>query len=121
MKIISGLKELEIPVHNFFVVCLVVNFGAIRAPRKNVHLVISLFSEIMNQIVYLPERNLIYFQNMPIYYPSRKFVLSNHSFLEYCYTILFVHYISCPYISCTIFRALYFTACKSYFKIFDSQ
>ena len=34
-------------------------------------------------------------QKMPIYFPSGKYKLSIHSFLEYCYIIVFVHNILC--------------------------
>ena len=39
---------------------------------------------------------LSYSQNMPIYFASKKYKLSIHSFLEYCYTIVLVHDILCP-------------------------
>ena len=35
-------------------------------------------------------------KNMPIYFPSGKYKLSSHSFLEYSYMIVFVCDISCP-------------------------
>ena len=37
-----------------------------------------------------------YIQNMPFYFSSGKQELSICSFLEYCYTVVFVHDISCP-------------------------
>ena len=53
MSLISGLRELEILVHNFFIY-LVETFGATSCShRRKVHLLISHFLEIMNQIVYL--------------------------------------------------------------------
>ena len=45
MKLISGLKELEILVHNLFV-HLVETSGATHVSARNMHLVIPLFSEI---------------------------------------------------------------------------
>ena len=42
------------------------------------------------------EMNLNYLQNMPIYHLSRKYKLLIRSFLEYCYTVVFVHDISFP-------------------------
>ena len=44
----------------------------------------------------VPEMSLSYLQSMTICYPSGKYNLPNHSFLEYSYTIIFVHDILCP-------------------------
>ena len=41
MKVISGLKELELMVKNF--VCFGDTFSAMRAPRRSVHLTITFF------------------------------------------------------------------------------
>ena len=86
MKVIKGLKELEILVHSFFV-CLVQTSGATRAPRRNVHLVI-VFSKTTNNEPKnrVPEMSLCFMQNIQIYYPSGKYKFSIRSFLEYyCY------------------------------------
>ena len=42
MKANHGLKELEIPLHNFFV-CLVETLGTAHAPQRNLHPVICTF------------------------------------------------------------------------------
>ena len=39
----------------------------------------------------VPKMSLSYLQNMPIYFSSGKYKLSIHSFLIYCYTIVFGH------------------------------
>ena len=39
----------------------------------------------------VPEMMLSYLQNMSFYYPSGKYKLAIHSFLEFYYTIVFVH------------------------------
>ena len=44
-----------------------------------------------HELNHVTEIRLRYLQNMPVYYPSRKYKLSMCSFLAYCYTIVFVH------------------------------
>ena len=43
-----------------------------------------------HKLNHVSEMSLSYLQNMSIYYPSGKYKLSICSFLEYCYTIVFV-------------------------------
>ena len=47
-----------------------------------------------------PEKSLSFLQNMSIYCLSEIYKLSICSFLEYCYTIYFVHDISCSSKGC---------------------
>ena len=39
----------------------------------------------------VPYMSISYLENMPIYCPLRKYKLSVRSFLDYCYSIVFVH------------------------------
>ena len=80
-------EELEILVHNF-VVCLAKIFGAdVHCIAKKHAPSNTFFSEIMNQIMSLNSTSYTYLQNMPIYYPSRKYKLPIRAFLEYCYLL----------------------------------
>ena len=72
------------------------NFRCARAPlRRNMHLMIQFFS--YHRSSHVPEMSLSYLPSMSIYYPSGRctYKLLLHSFLEYYYTIVFVHDISC--------------------------
>ena len=87
------LEELEILGHDFFV-CLLGTFGTrVHRAKKLAPLDTFLRDHEPNRV---SEMNLNYLQNMPIYHLSRKYKLLIRSFLEYCYTVVFVHDISFP-------------------------
>ena len=72
------------------------NLRCARAPRRrNMHLMIQFFS--YHRSSHVPEMSLSYLPSMSSYYPLRRctYKLLLHSFLEYYYTIVFVHDISC--------------------------
>ena len=87
------LEELEILGHNFFV-CLLGTFGTrVHRAKKLAPLDTFLRDHEPNRV---SEMNLNYLQNMPIYHLSRKYKLLIHSFLQYCYTVVFLHDIYFP-------------------------
>ena len=84
MKVVYGLKELEVLVRNFFYVLL----------RLLVHGVNHTFKKHRPRETFFRnhERNSVpyLFAKHAIYFPSGKNKLSSHSFLKYCYTQSFL-------------------------------
>ena len=64
----------------------------------------------------VPEMSLSYLQNMTIYQPSGKCILSNLSLLQYSYTIVFVHNILCPLQKYVWFGAWYKQCAQNIFS-----
>ena len=79
MRVISGLKELEILVHNSFV-WLVETLAAKKLVPCD-----TFFGNHEPNCV--PETSHSYLQYIPIYYPSGKYKLSIRFFLEYYYRV----------------------------------